>query len=289
MPATPSPKPRSLQQIKNALLRPALTSHYETYFNLPPDVENFLNQKIKAGIAAKGYDAERNLLLCCEASLPGSSLATIEANNDHTGVTERHAYRRLYDDRADFTFYVDHDYSVISLFEIWMQYIADEQISRSESPGLNSPNYFYRFNYPDGTGVRPQNGGKPGYRTEVYINKFEKDYEGRGLTYKFLQAYPVSINSMPISYEGSQLLKCTVSFTYTRYVIETFQITKDAPPATSQPTPNTDPRSPANPGFRYSPEELEAFRKQAFDASMQQSRLNRSRSNTTVVDPRLRQ
>lgn len=288
MPA-PSPKPRSLQQIKNALLRPALTSHYETYFNLPPDVKKFLDQKIKAGIAAKGYDAERNLLLCCEASLPGSSLATIEANNDYTGVTERHAYRRLYDDRADFTFYVDHDYSVISLFEIWMQYIADEQISRSESPGLNSPNYFYRFNYPDGTGEIPANGGKPGYRTEVYINKFEKDYEGRALTYKFLQAYPVSINSMPISYEGSQLLKCTVSFTYTRYVIETFQITKDAQPATSQSTQNTDPRSPANPGSRYSPEELEAFSKQQSDASIRQGRLNRSRSNTIVVDPRLRQ
>ena len=51
------------------------------------------------------------------------------------------------------------------------------------------------------------------------MNKFERDYEGRYLRYRFLQAYPISINSMPVSYDSSQLLKCTVSFTYTRYVV----------------------------------------------------------------------
>jgi hypothetical protein len=38
-------------------------------------------------------------------------------------------------------------------------------------------------------------------------------------TYQFINAYPISINSMPVSYDASQLLKCTVSFTYSRYVI----------------------------------------------------------------------
>ena len=45
-----------------------------------------------------------------KASLPGTSLATTELNNDHSGVTERHAYRRQYDTTSSFTFYVDHDY-----------------------------------------------------------------------------------------------------------------------------------------------------------------------------------
>ena len=39
------------------------------------------------------------------------------------------------------------------------------------------------------------------------------------ITYKFINAYPISINSIPVSYDSSQLLKCTVSFTYSRYVI----------------------------------------------------------------------
>ena len=31
----------------------------------------------------------------------------MDINNDRTGVTEKHAYRRMFDDRIDFTFYVD--------------------------------------------------------------------------------------------------------------------------------------------------------------------------------------
>ena len=41
------------------------------------------------------------------ASLPGSNLATIDVNNDRTGVTEKHVHRRVFDDRIDLTFYVD--------------------------------------------------------------------------------------------------------------------------------------------------------------------------------------
>ena len=39
--------------------------------------------------------------------LPGSNLATLETTNTYHGVTQRHAYRRVYDDRIDLTFYVD--------------------------------------------------------------------------------------------------------------------------------------------------------------------------------------
>jgi len=143
-------------------------------------------------------------LSCSEASLPGSSLATHEINNDFTGVTERHAYRRQYDDRADFTFYVDLEYRIIDFFENWMSYIVGED----EIDEQRNPNYSYRVNFPNN------------YKTDaLYITKFERDYLGRQFTYQFINAYPISINSMPVSYEASQLLKCTVSFTYSRYVI----------------------------------------------------------------------
>jgi len=73
---------------------------------------------------------------------------------------------------------------------------------------LEKENYFYRVNYP-----------KLYQSPALYINKFEKDFQGQYLQYRFLQAYPISISSMPVSYDSSQILKCTVSFTYTRYVI----------------------------------------------------------------------
>jgi hypothetical protein len=215
--ASPAPSRKNVSKIKAALLRPALTSHFECWFNPPQDVQNWIKQKSSAGIGGV-YDAEFLSLLCSEASLPGSSLATHEINNDFTGVTERHAYRRIYDDRADFTFYVDHDHNLIKFFENWIAYIVNEQYTNDDGTKNDAieNNYFsYRVNYPDGSGKN----GSTGYRTEVYINKFERDYTGRYTRYRFLQAYPISISSMPVSYDSSSLLKCTVSFTYTRYLI----------------------------------------------------------------------
>lgn len=54
------------------------------------------------------------------------------------------------------------------------------------------------------------------YRTDIFVQKFEKDFIN-STEYTFIGAYPISINSMPISYDSSQLLKCTVSFSYIRY------------------------------------------------------------------------
>jgi hypothetical protein len=203
-----------LSDIKSKLLRPALTSHFQCQFNAPTDVRVYLG--------TIGYDYNINdeliRLSCCEASLPGSSLQTNEINDDYTGVTERFAYRRQYDDRADFTFYVDHgnltgDYNIIWLFENWIAYIANETGSVSSA-------YNYRFRFPDGKNEPRPQGGKPGYRASpLFLTKFERDGEGSSLTYRFLDAYPISINSMPVSYESSELLKCTVSFTYTRYIV----------------------------------------------------------------------
>ena len=245
--AAPAPAPKKLSKIKASLLRPALTSHFQVYFNPPTDVRNFLKAKVTAGVASRDYDAELFSLLCSEASLPGSSLATLEINNDYSGVTQRHAYRRLYDDRIDFTFYVDHDYSILTFFEVWIQYIMDEQVTKK----LAAPNYFYRANYPKGDGVKEGSG----YRTAVYLDKFERDYQGRYLRYTFLEAFPISINSMPVSYESSQLLKCTVSLAYTRYVINTPVSSKENDPASGQSNTNTNTNSPGNPDIpqKYGP------------------------------------
>ena len=216
--AAPAPSRKSVSSIKSKLLRPALTSHFQCWFNPPEDVKKWISQKSDAGIGIpyKGNE-EFFSIHCSEASLPGSSLATHEINNDFTGVTERHAYRRIYDDRADFTFYVDHDHNVIKFFENWISYIVNEQFTDENGKPNNAlelDNFSYRVNYPDGNGKEGS-----GYRTEIYLNKFERDYDGRYTRYRFLQAYPISITSMPVSYDSSSLLKCTVSFTYTRYLI----------------------------------------------------------------------
>jgi hypothetical protein len=207
----PSTEAVSLSKVKSKLLRPSLTSHFRCTFQPPEGSTSFFKER------GADYNASKELieLSCTDASLPGSSIATIDIDNDYHGVSEKHAYRRLYDDRADFTFYVDRDYKIIYFFENWISYIVGENNRNAQQRS----NYSYRGYYPKQ------------YRADaLHITKFERDnyigkgenlsqYYDRSITYKFVNAYPISINSMPVSYDSSQLLKCTVSFTYTRYVV----------------------------------------------------------------------
>lgn len=240
-----TPKIRNVDEIKSALLQPALTSHYECYFTIPNSFAS-ITQETTQSFVQKSVTVNNDLLIlsCSEASLPGSNLATHELNNDFTGVTQRHAYRRLYDDRADFTFYVNNQYNQIRVFERWMQFIIGEE--ESTAADLTT---FYRVKYPQT------------YKTTIYITKFERTVSspktgkgssketngsnpsGQRLCYSFFNAFPISIGSMPVSYDSSQLLKCTVSFTYDRYLCSpkgTQQGTQGQPaaPSTAAGVPN---------------------------------------------------
>jgi hypothetical protein len=205
-----NPSIKKISDIKDKLLQPALTSHFITTIVFPPNVVSRLNDNGLTG----GSDIGDTLAISCsEASLPGSSLATHELNNDFTGVTQKHAYRRLYDDRADFTFYVNQNYTQIRVFEAWIRYISGEQNSFGERNNVS-----YRVNYP-----------KNYKSSAIYITKFERDYgvpksKNISMTYAFINAFPISINSMPVSYDASSLLKCTVSFSYDRYIAENINV-----------------------------------------------------------------
>ena len=125
------------------------------------DPFTFSNLKVSKGFSFAGNRVEfsvdvRNVfnqnylnLLCSEVSLPGSSLATTEITNDFHGVTERHAYRRIFEETTNFAFYVDAgDYTPIRFFEQWIEYATNGPLSKNARKDLLSPNYFYRMRYP---------------------------------------------------------------------------------------------------------------------------------------------
>lgn len=202
------PKPRSLSDIKSKLLRPALSSHFEVEIGIPAALGNIL-----------GVQQDKLNLMCSEATLPGSQLTTLELNNDRTGVTEKHAYRRMFDDRIDLTFYVDAEsYLPIRFFEMWMRYIVNEDAA-DQNP--DAKNYFYRIRYPDE------------YMSDqgLIVRKFERDYSSE-LTYQFIRSFPLSVSSMPVSYESSSLLKCTVSMSYIRYIVQNLPLRVPEQPRT---------------------------------------------------------
>jgi hypothetical protein len=227
------PKIRTVQDIKTNLLRPALTSHFEVEIPLPgiaadgsggQEFKNFLKAH---NVIIDSTRQDKLNLSCSETTLPGSSLATLDLNNDFTGVTEKHAYRRIYDDRIDFTFYVDAEqYLPIRFFECWIKYISNESITAQGDKGIGSKNrnYFYRMRYPE---------GPRGYTTDgLKVIKFERDYNQTPLEYEFIKAFPISLSSMPVTYDSSSLLKCTVSMSYIRYIVNTLDL--DPTPKTTQ-------------------------------------------------------
>ena len=235
--ARPLPGPRTVSQLKRSVLHPSTTSNYICRFQPPNNADSFLNARLGSGYYS-GDQQEKLEISCVEASLPGSSLATYDIDNAFHGVTEKFAYRKVYDDRADFTFIVDRDYYIVKFFENWISYIAGE----NDLAAQQQQTYSYKVNYP------------ADYRTDnLYITKFEKDYvrNSKTLTYKFIGAYPISIVSMPISYEQSQLLKCTVSFTYLRYVMNPVNEPKEviADSAILQAPPEPESQKPKNPSY----------------------------------------
>ena len=203
------PQKLTVSKIKSRLLNTAQSSLYRLTIPVPQAVRD------RASLNSLDYDNVN--LLCCEAALPGSSLTTHESTNDYAGVTEKMAYRRMYDETISLTFYVDREYKVLKLFETWMDYITGiDDTSTYETPYVS-----YRMSYP------------VTYKNNIFITKFEKDQFMREysasrkasarvprtmLEYTFVNAFPLSLTSMPVSYEGAQVLKCNVSFNFIRYV-----------------------------------------------------------------------
>jgi len=225
MPATP-PEKLLTSDIKSKILNIAQTSLYRVTISLP--------EGVAARAASRGInlsiDKSNIELLCTQASLPGSALATHDVTNDYHGVTEKMAYRRMYDDTTDLTFYVDRNYKVIELFDTWMDYITGDEQSFSRQQ-YKFRNTHYRMSYPNS------------YKTNIFLIKFERDQHSaqskipKILTeYTFVDAFPTNIIAMPVSYDQSDVLKCTVSFSYHRYVRERNQ--------NSSPTTYSDSRAP---------------------------------------------
>ena len=204
--ASVAPSTKGVSSIKSLILNPALTSHYQVTIAPPFNDDGF--SSFLGDVGASYYPNQEKLnLSCCEAQLPGSQLATTEILNDFPGVTERHVYRRQFDDRIDLNFYCDAEqYLPVRFFEAWMNYITNT------GDGIEKENYSYRMKFPSK------------YKGPLEVTKFEKNIQSKKkvkpLTYKFVNAFPLAISSMPVTYDSSDLLKCNISFAYSRYYID---------------------------------------------------------------------
>ena len=66
--------------------------------------------------------------------------------------------------------------------------------------------YFYQLHYPSE------------YKSnDTRIVKFERNYK-QFLEYRFIGLFPLALNSTRVSYNGSQVLKASASFSFDRYI-----------------------------------------------------------------------
>jgi len=190
-------RPRKISEIKPIFGNLAQTSHYQVFFGA---LERPLQTHLSNRNVNWRFVAENAGLLCSSASLPGSALGTSDIVGDVTGVTERMAHTRMFTP-IDLTFYVDKEYKMIKFLEHWIEFIA----SGSGVPNT-AAGYFFRMKYP-----------KDYKCNSVKILKFDRDYKNQ-IEYNFYGLFPTSMYSPTVSYNDSQILTVTASFSYERYV-----------------------------------------------------------------------
>ena len=148
------PQRLTVDKIVSDLLEPATTSFYQVSIQDPKQLNengesfgNYLRQQGLGNLLNFKYldktRREKLQLFCSEATLPGSSLATSNLDNDFTGVSEKYAHRRVFDEEISLTFYCDaKEYIPIRFFEAWMSYMTNDTNDR------HSGEFYYRMKFP---------------------------------------------------------------------------------------------------------------------------------------------
>ena len=192
-----APRPRGISDIMPKLQNVSLSSQFLVKFALPRgDCRTYLRSK---GVNDR-FIADDVGLLCTDAVLPGSALASVNTTGDFQGLTERFAHTRQFT-QVSFEFYVDNEYRSLKFLEHWIDFIASGSIADP-----SSDTYHFKMKYPDE------------YKSDdTRVVKFERNHS-QFLEYRFIGMFPISLNSTRVSYNNSQILKASAQFSFDRYV-----------------------------------------------------------------------
>ena len=95
---------------------------------------------------------------------------------------------------------MDKEYKALKFFEHWIEFIAN-----GSGEDQSKKNYYFRMEYPDD------------YKTYgAKLVKFDRDYKEE-MQYNFYGLFPRNLSNTPVKYEGSEVLKVSVSMAFDRY------------------------------------------------------------------------
>ena len=193
----PAPRPRSISDILPKIQNVAQTSQFLVKFVLPRgNCRTYLRKK---GINDR-FISDNVGLLCSDAVLPGSAMAALNTAGDSQGLIEKFAHTRNFT-QVNFDFMVDNEYKSLKFLEHWMEFISGQ----SNGDPI-SDTYHFKMAYPTE------------YKSnDTRVVKFERNHF-QFLEYRFIGLFPLALNSTRVSYQNSQVLKATATFSFDRYV-----------------------------------------------------------------------
>tara|TARA_B100001939_G_C16921323_1_gene609497 strand:- start:997 stop:1761 length:765 start_codon:yes stop_codon:yes gene_type:complete len=159
-------------------------------------------------------------VFCNNVSLPSVQAATGQVNGYYTGSSYKYPTMKMYNDLS-LSFVCDANMTALKFFHSWFdsifqdknQFDQDERIpdEMSHYP-QRKRNRFTRLAYPDS------------YQTTVLIDKLEpgpryRD-QGRSMRYFLTNAYPYSIDAVPLDAGTQTLLVCSVNMFYERFEVQ---------------------------------------------------------------------
>ena len=174
----PAPRPRPISDFLPRFQNVAQTSQYLVKFALPYSRDS---SGLRSYLRRKGVNdrfvVEDAGLLCSDAVLPGSALASLDTRGDYQGVIERMAHTRNFT-QINLEFYVDNEYKSMKFLEHWMEYITGAISNPADDA------YFYQLHYPSE------------YKSnDTRIVKFERNYK-QFLEYRFIGLFPLLNTSL---------------------------------------------------------------------------------------------
>ena len=154
----PAPRPRGISDILPRMQNVAQTSQFLVKFALPYSTRSGLRSYLRRKGVNDRFVVEDAGLLCSDAVLPGSALASVDTRGDYQGVIERFAHTRNFT-QITLEFYVDNEYKSMKFLEHWMEFITGAISDPADDT------YFYQLHYPSE------------YKSnDTRIVKFERNY-----------------------------------------------------------------------------------------------------------------
>lgn len=204
----------------------SMTNGYEIEFYLPDKLKTYLtpyagNPVGNSGVKDKGFLVK---YLCDEAQLPNVQIATGTYSGRYTGQAQvNYAHTKTYSDLS-LGWMLDANATPLKFLTAWNSYIfsaGDNDLpkplsnNRIDTVQLETPlvyNRGIRVKYPADYQA-----------TKIVITKTEKGKNspnGRApISYILEEAFPYSIDSVPLSYGTSQISRVTANFYYARHTV----------------------------------------------------------------------